>query len=52
MNNTFFDELKSIKSKLAKEEKSSRKIEEKKDRENRLRNEFENYMCKNGIKKN
>jgi len=46
-----FEELKVIKSKLAKEEKSTKKIEDKKDREVRLKNEFLDYMKNSGVEK-
>ena len=46
-----FEELKVIKSKLVKEEKSTKKIEDKKDREVRLKNEFLDYMNNSGVEK-
>jgi hypothetical protein len=51
MQNNFFDELKTIKSKLSTNEKETKKVEDKKVREERLRNEFEDYMKNSNVKK-
>lgn len=51
MKDAFFDELKSIKTKLSKEEKDSKKVEKMDEREKRLRDEFEEYMSNHNVKK-
>jgi hypothetical protein len=51
MQNSFLDELKTIKSKLSTTEKEAKKVEDKKAREERLRNEFAEYMRNTGVKK-
>lgn len=51
MQNNFLDELKSIKSKLSINEKEAKVVEDKKVREERLRNEFAEYMKNSDIKK-
>jgi hypothetical protein len=51
MPNELFDELKAIKSKLTEVEKATKKVEDKKEREARLQNEFEAYMKETGVKK-
>ncbi len=51
MQNSFLDELKTIKTKLATNEKESKKVEAKEAREARMRNEFEEYMKNSNVKK-
>lgn len=51
MQNSFLDELQTIKSKLSANEKETKKVEDVKVREERLRNEFEDYMKNSNVKK-
>jgi len=51
MQNNFLDELKNIKLKLSTNEAEEKRVEEKKEREERLRNEFAHYMRNAGVKK-
>lgn len=45
------DELKELKTKLVQEEKALKKVEDKKERETRLKDEFLEYMQNTDVKK-
>ena len=50
MAKSLFDELKEIKTKLAQEEKAQKVVEDKKERETRLKDEFLAYMKNTDVK--